>query len=75
MTLKYVGERAFKQRLAEFTYEDREEDRFMRIAEALEEEGYKIDTGVENWAAIVVDDRDEFEEVKKTFQRLRRTIR
>lgn len=75
MTLKYVGERAFNRRLAEFSYEENEEDRFMDIAEALEEEGYKIDTGVYGWAAIVVEDRDEFEEVKKAFQRLRRTIR
>lgn len=75
MTLRYVGERAFDHRLAEFSYEDHEEDRFMRIANALEEEGYKIDTGIANWAAIKVEDRDEFEEVKRDFQRLRRTIR
>ncbi len=75
MTLKYVGARAFEHRLAEFSYEDKEEDRFIKIAEALEEEGYKIDTGVEGWAAIKVEDRDEFEEIKKDFQRLRRAIK
>lgn len=75
MTLKYVGERAFNCRLAEFSYEEHEDDRFMRIANALEEEGYKIDTGVEGWAAIKVENRNEFEEVKRIFQALRRTIR
>ncbi len=75
MTLKYVGSRAYKHRLAEFSYEDKEEDRFMKIAEALREEGYEMDTGVEYWAAIKVEDRKEFDEIKKAFQRLRRSIK
>lgn len=78
MTLNYVGERAFNERnhrLAEFSYKENEEERFMRIASALEEYGYKIDTGVEGWAAIEVDDMTEFEEIKKDFQYLRRTIK
>ena len=75
MTLNYVGKRAFEKRLAEFSYEENEAERFMKIANALEEYGYKIDTGVEGWAAIEVDDRSEFEEVKKDFRYLRRTIK
>ena len=75
MTLKYVGERAFDRRLAEFTYDDHEEERFMKIADALQEAGYDIDTGVQNWAAIKVEDRDEFDEVKELFQDLRRKIK
>lgn len=75
MTLKYVGERAFDHRLAEFNYEEHEEERFFKIAEELKEEGYNIDTGVEGWAAIRVEDRIEFEEVKRDFQRIRRAIK
>ena len=75
MTLNYVGERKYNERLAEFSYKENEEERFMKIASALEEYGYKIDTGVEGWAAIVVDDRNEFEEVKKDFQHLRKAIK
>ena len=75
MTLKYVGERAYDHRLAEFTYEEHEEERFFKIAEELKEEGYNIDTGVEGWAAIRVEDRNEFEEVKRDFQRIRRSIK
>ncbi len=75
MTLKYVGKRAFDERLAEFNYTEKETERFDRIAEELENEGYKVDSGVEGWAAIKVEDRDEFEEIKKDFQRLRRAIK
>lgn len=74
MTLKYVGSRAFDYPLAEFSYEEHEEDRFMKIAEALKSEGYKIDTGVQGWAAIRLEDYSEFEEVKRIFQKLRRGI-
>lgn len=75
MTLRYVGERAFDRRLAEFNYTEKEEERFDRIAHQLEDEGYKVDSGVEFWAAIEVEDRKEFEEVKRAFQRLRREIK
>lgn len=75
MTLKYVGSRAFNHRLAEFRYEDHEEERFMKIAEAFEEAGYKIDTGVQNWATIKVDDKDEFDEIKELFKDLKRKIK
>lgn len=74
MTLNYIGSRANKERLAEFSYENKEENRFMRIAEALRREGYDIDVGVQNWAAIKVEDRAEFDKVKRDFQRLRRKI-
>lgn len=72
MKLNYVGNRAFEKRLAEFSYEENEAERFMKIADALNEYGYKIDTGVEGWAAIEIDDHSEFEEIKKDFQYLRR---
>lgn len=75
MTLKYVGTRQYDHRIAEFSYNEQEYERFMRIAEALEDEGWKIDTGVEFWAVIAVEDRSEFEEVKKDFQRIRKAIK
>ena len=75
MRLKYVGERAFRNRLAEFSYDEKEEERFKKIAHALEEYGYKIDTGIYLWAAIEVEDFEEFKEVKRDFQHLRRSIK
>lgn len=75
MTLKYVGSRAFRHRLAEFSYDDHEEDRFDKIVEALRAEGYEVDNGVENWAAIRVCDREEFDEVKELFQQLKKDIK
>lgn len=74
MTLKYVGSKAFDYPLAEFNYEEEESERFMRIAQALEDEGYKIDTGVQGWAAIRVEDRSEFEEIKRIWKNLKRKI-
>lgn len=75
MTVKYVGNRQFKNRLAEFTYEDREEARFDKIAEYLRNEGYDIDTSVANWAAIEVADRDEYEQVVETYKKAKKMIK
>ena len=43
MEVHYVGKKAFRQRLAEFTYDDKEEDRFFAIANAMEVKGWNID--------------------------------
>lgn len=75
MEIHYVGEREFRQRLAEFSYEDKEEDRFFAIAKAMEERGWNIDVGVQNWAAIDVIDRNEYEEVKADWMELKRAIK
>lgn len=64
MEIHYVGKKVFRQRLAEFTYEDKEEDRFFAIAKAMEARGWNIDVRVQNWAAIEIVDHNEFEEVK-----------
>lgn len=75
MTIKYIGSRAFDYPIVEFSYTAKEEDRFFRIVEALEEEGWKIDTSVEGWAAIAVFDKEEYNEVNKDFQRLKKEIK
>ena len=75
MTIKYVGNRQFKTRLAEFTYEDHEEARFDKIAEFMRNEGYDIDTGCENWAAIEVVDRNEYEQVVETYKKAKKQIK
>lgn len=75
MTIKYVGNRQFKTRLAEFTYEDHEEARFEKIAEYMRSEGYDIDTGCANWAAIEVDDRNEYEQVVETYKKAKKMIK
>lgn len=75
MEIHYVGKKAFRQRLAEFTYEDKEEDRFFAIAKAMETRGWDIDVGVQNWAAIKVDDRNEYEEIKSDWIELKKTIK
>lgn len=74
MEIHYVGKRKFRQRLAEFSYEDKEEDRFFAIAKAMEERGWNIDVGVQNWAAIEVTDRGEYEEVKADWIELKRKL-
>lgn len=75
MTIKYVGNRQFKTRLAEFTYEDHEETRFEKIVEYMRNEGYDIDTGCANWAAIEVDNRDEYEQVVETYKKAKKIIK
>lgn len=72
MTIKYVGSRAFDHPIAEFSYTAKEEERFFKIVEALEEEGWKIVAGIEGWAAIAVFDKEEYNEVNKDFQRLKK---
>lgn len=76
MKLTYVGKRQFKNRLAEFSYTDGEEERFMKIAEYLQNEcGYDIDTGVANWAAIEVEDKEEFDKVMQDFKEAKKIIK
>lgn len=75
MEIHYVGKREFRQRLAEFSYEDKEEDRFFAIAKAMEERGWDIDVGVQNWAAIEIVDRDEYEKVKEDWMELKKAIK
>ena len=74
MEIHYVGKRKFRQRLAEFSYEDKEEDRFFAITKAMEERGWNIDVGVQNWAAIEVMDHGEYEEVKADWIELKRKL-
>ncbi len=79
MTLKYIGERAMGKsefRIAEFNYNIGEEDeRAERIFDALREEGYDVDSGIEGWAAIRIEDKSEFKEIMRIFKKLKRTIR
>lgn len=75
MTLNYVGNRAFKTRLAEFEYSEKEEKRFMKIAGFMKKEGWNIDTGVEGWAAIEVEDREQFNEVMADFKKAKKLIK
>lgn len=75
MTLAYVGGRAFDVRIAEFGYAEKEADRFANIVEALENKGWQIDTGVECWGACVVEDKEEFEMLKRDWQELKKQIK
>lgn len=83
MTIKYVGTRdnnrvggyCRNKRFAEFSYRDEEQDRFFKIAEYLEMQGYSIDTGVFNWALIEVADREEYNEVAARFKEAKRVIK
>ena len=74
MRISYVGNRSFKTRLAEFSYKDGEEEKFMEICRQLEELGYKVDTGVANWACIEVEDRQEYEQVARDYLKIKRTL-
>ena len=76
MKLHYVGKRQFKARLAEMEYSEKEERRFFDIVKYLEKEcGWEIDTGVYGWAAVIVDDYDEYEYFKKDFQEAKKKIK
>ena len=76
MKLTYVGKKQFKNRLAEFSYTDSEEKRFMKIVDYLQTEcGYNVDAGVMNWAAIEVGDKAEFDEVMKNFKEAKKIIK
>ena len=75
MTINYVGCRAWRNRLAEFSYTEKEECRFLKIANHLRDLGYEIDTGVEGWAAIRVDDRDKYNQVVEDYRKAKRLIK
>ena len=75
MTINYVGSRQFNKRLAEFSYTDEEESRFMKIVAHLRDLGYNVDTGCENWAAIEVADRAEYEDVLTDYKEAKRLIK
>lgn len=74
MTLKYVGIRAFRERLAEFGYSEEEEEHFMKIADYLREAGWNIDTGCENWAAIKITNKEEFNHVMEDFKKAKKCL-
>lgn len=74
MTIKYVGNRAFEKRLAEFSYNEKEEKKADLIIELLRDCGYKVDDGVYGWAAIVVEDREEYEDVKKDYKEIKKKV-
>lgn len=75
MTLKYVGKRAFKMRLGEFGYSEKEEGRAAKIFEYLKKQGWDIDTGVYEWAAVEVADRAEFDYLMADFKAAKRIIK
>lgn len=75
MTINYVGGRQSKKRLAEFSYTDKEEARFYKIVDYLKGIGWEIDTGVVNWAAIEVFDKDEYEKVLADYKEAKRLIK
>ena len=55
MTINYVGCRAWRESPSRISYTEKEECRFLKIANYLRDLGYEIDTGVEGWAAIRVE--------------------
>lgn len=78
MTIKYVGNRASNLRgirMAEFTYAEKEAEKFLRIVDKLKAMGWKVDTGVECWAAIMVEDKAEFDSVKADYKEVKKTIK
>lgn len=75
MNLKYVGNRAFGMRLAEFSCSENEEERLLRIADYLRGQGWKVDTGCELWAAIEVADRQEFDYVMDDYKDAKKIIK
>ena len=83
MTIKYVGTKANNEigggcankRFAEFTYSDKEAARFEKIIENLEMNGYSVDCGIENWAAIEVADKSEYDQVAECYKAAKRVIK
>lgn len=75
MTINYVGTRQFDDRLAEFSYTDAEETRFLKIIEYMKKQGWDIDTGVENWAAIKVLDKNEYDCVLADWKKAKKLIK
>lgn len=80
MNINYIGLRAtanFKTptRLAEILYND-EDERDTKIAKyvikLLRINGYKVDNGVSGWAAIPVDNRDNYDEILQDYKKFKR---
>ena len=52
-----------------------EQDAFGQIADYLKQQGWNIDTGVYNWAAIEVADREEYEAVLDDWKEAKKLIK
>lgn len=82
MTLTYAGNRKlcnyrnqFKGRLGEIEYNEHEEQRLLKIADYLREQGWEVDTGVEGWAGIQVEDRSEFDLLMEDYKTAKKIIK
>lgn len=80
MTAIYVGTRKTAKlkkpcRMAEIAYSDNETTFAQRVFDLLEIKGWEVDAGVENWAAVQVEDRDEFNVFMKDFKEAKTCIR
>lgn len=74
MKIKYYGKSEIGMRCAEFTYKDKEEEKFYEIQEYVEEKyGFEIfNVGVSdddvNIVYVEVEDKYEFEELKNAWK-------
>ena len=76
MTINYVGNRQYDERLAEFSYKESETVLAERVFGFLTKvKGWDIDTSVAEWAACVVEDRREYEILAKEYKEAKKMIR
>ena len=60
MQVKYVGNRAFKERLAEIGYSEEEEQKAFQLFNMMAELGWNIDSSVAGWACCEIENKDEY---------------
>ncbi len=79
MTIKYVGLRAtanfkYPVRLAEISYNDesiKDSKIAERVIKVLRIRGYEIDDGIAGWAAIRVNDKEDFTELMEHYKEIK----
>ena len=74
MTVRYVGSRAHKSRLAEMSYRDDEAEKFASVVDIMQLRGWDIDDGVFGWGACEVNDHDEYEDFLEDWQEVKSEV-
>lgn len=83
MTIKYIGTRSNNEiggycedkRFAEFSYKEEETEHFMKIVAYLENLGYSVDTGVEGWACVEVENADEYKTLAEDYKKAKKATK
>ena len=80
MTVTYRGEQNYGRkslhRIAEINYDEEREGLLMaKMIKPLELKGWSIDNGVEGWAAVEVEDREEYKAFMRDYKEVKKAAK